>query len=346
MARRTRSAGRRRFSLSAAVVAAIVLLVAAGVVLYLRVGANGPISSAGDDVAASVAAGVDGPSGVVSDTLSRLGSMWGAAERIEALEEENRQLLYWRRAAERLAERNARYAELLRMPPDAFGENADLGGAIGARLVLDSGGPFTRTLVADAGADHGVRVGFIAVNHRGLVGRVVSVGRASARILMLDDYNSRVPVMGAHSRVRAMLVGRASNPPNLVTAPFEVEDPALEFFASGLRQGEPIITSGDGGLYPRGIRIGVAARQPNGDWRVRLAVSGAPIDFVRLLPFVEPITPEDEGVGEDEGPSFAPPRARVSDAPAPPPRPQRAPSPAQTPPPAAATPTAAEGPPQ
>jgi rod shape-determining protein MreC len=343
VARRTRSAGRRRFTLSAAVIAAIVLLAGAGVMLFLRVGAEGPVSTAGDDAAASAAEGAAGPYNAVSRTLRRVGLMWDAAERIEALEAENRELQYWRRAAERLAERNARYAELLRMAPDAFGENADLENAIGARLVLDSGGPFTRTLVADAGADRGVRVGYIAVNHRGLVGRVVSVGRTSARILMLDDYNSRVPVMGAQSRVRAMLVGRASNPPNLVAAPFSVEDPALEFFAGGLRQGEPIITSGDGGLYPRGIRVGVASRRQNGDWRVELAVSGAPIDFVRLVPFIAPVTPESEGVAPDEGPAFAPPRARVAGAAPPPrPRPQPAAQPAAPPP----APAPAQAPPQ
>ena len=82
------------------------------------------------------------------------------------------------RTAERLAERNARYEALLRMPPDAFGEGADIENSIAAQLVLDSGGPFTRTLVANAGDAHGVRVGYIALNENGLIGRVVSVDGA------------------------------------------------------------------------------------------------------------------------------------------------------------------------
>jgi len=324
VARRTRSAGRRRFSLSLAVIAALVLLVGAGVAISLRLGANGAISAAGDDAAVSAADSAGGPFQFISDAARRLGQMWSATDRIEQLESENRELQYWRQLAEQMAERNARYAELLAMPREAFGEDANLENAIGARLVLDSGGPFTRTLVADAGADEGVRVGYIAINHRGLVGRVVSVGRRSARVLMLDDYNSRVPVMGAHSRVRAMLVGRASNPPNLVTAPFEVESPALEFFAGGLRQGEPIITSGDGGLYPRGIHIGEAQQTRSGAWRVVLASSGDPIDFVRLVPFTQPETPEREGTVEDGGPAFSPPRPRISETNVPPraPRPR------------------------
>jgi rod shape-determining protein MreC len=226
--------------------------------------------------------------------FARLGAMWDASGRVRELERENRELQAWRALAERLAERNARYEALLRMPADAFGEGADIENAIAAQLVLDSGGPFTRTLVANAGADHGVGVGFIAVNENGLVGRVVSVGRRSSRVLMLDDYNSRIPVMGEASRVRAVLAGQATQAPDLLTQPFEVQSPRLDFIvgAQSLREGERVITSGDGGLYPRGLPVGVARRERDGQWRVALAASARPIDFVRLLPYVGAPRPE------------------------------------------------------
>ncbi|MBX9746128.1 MAG: rod shape-determining protein MreC, partial [Hyphomonadaceae bacterium] len=199
-----------------------------------------------------------------------------------------------------------RYEALLRMPADAFGEGADVANSIAAQLVLDSGGPFTRTLVANAGADHGVRVGYIAVNENGLIGRVVSVGARSARILMLDDYNSRIPVMGEASRVRAVLAGQATRPPDLYTHPFQMQSPRLDFIvgAQSLREGERIVTSGDGGLYPRGIPVGVARATGDGQWRVALAASQRPIDFVRILPFVGIERPETAPV-PDEGPPLA-----------------------------------------
>jgi rod shape-determining protein MreC len=277
------------------VAAAVFLLIGAGVLLAFKFGMGGPISSTGDDFAAGGAQVATGPFRAVENTFSRLLQMWRATERVQALERENRDLRVWRELAERLAERNARYEALLKMPPDAFGSGADVRNAIAAQLVMDSGGPFTRTLVANAGAELGVKVGYIAVNERGLVGRVVSVGRRSARVLLLDDYNSRIPVMGAQSRVRALMRGEAAQAPSLTTRPFEVESPRLDFFSQGLREGEPIITSGDGGLFPRGLRVGVAVRGRNGEWRVALAASQQSIDFVRLAPFARPDAPERTG---------------------------------------------------
>lgn len=352
MARR-RSVVRRAGSgrrIAPGVLLAIVLVIGGlGLIItqMTRSPAGQAAQQAGDGAAAAAGRVATGPARAGEGFLERLASMWGASERIEQLERENRELHAWRELAERLAERNARYEALLRMPGDAFGEGADISNSIAAQLVLDSGGPFTRTLVANAGADHGVRVGYIAVNENGLIGRVVSVGQRSARILMVDDYNSRIPVMGEASRVRAVLAGQATRPPDLYTAPFQMQAPRLDFIvgAQSLREGERIITSGDGGLFPRGIPVGVARRSGDG-WRVALAASQQPIDFVRILPYVGIERPEDAPVADDGPPltaassfssigreTMAPPPTAPTVMPTqPPPRREPAPRPqAQTP---------------
>jgi rod shape-determining protein MreC len=289
---------------------AVLLSIAALALIATRFG-RGPglgqgAAQSGDDAAVAAGQVATGPFRAAENLFERLGAMWNASGRIAALEAEKRELEAWRELAERLAERNRRYEALLRMPADSLGEGADIDRAIAAQLVLDSGGPFTRTLVANAGADHGVRVGYIAVNENGLVGRVVSVGRRSARVLMLDDYNSRIPVMGEASRVRAVMAGQANQAPELLTGPFEVQSPRLDFIvgAQSLREGERIVTSGDGGLYPRGLPVGEARRGGDGQWRVALAVSRRPVDFVRLIPFVGAPRPEDEPVA-DAGPPLS-----------------------------------------
>ena len=300
---RRAGAGRR---IPPGVALGVVLIVGATVLVGIRAGLSSnteAVMQTADDGAAVAGRVATGPAHASDDFFSRITGMWNATTRVQQLQRENRDLQQWRELAQRLAERNARYEALLRMPADSFGEGADIEHSIAAQLVLDSGGPFTRTLVANAGSDHGVRVGYIAVNENGLIGRVVSVGRRSARVLMVDDYNSRIPVMGEASRVRAVLAGQANSPPDLYTHPFEMQSPRLDFIvgAQALREGERIITSGDGGLFPRGIPVGEAHRSGDGVWHVALAASQRPIDFVRIVPFVGVDLPETTAT-PDQGP--------------------------------------------
>ncbi len=311
---RRAGAGRR---LPPGIILAVVLSIGALVLVGVQAGrapgaGEGPMQ-VGDDGAAAAGRTATGPARAGEDIFQRLGAMWNATARIEALEAEKREMETWRDLAERLAERNARYEALLRMPEDAFGEGADIEHSIAAQLVLDSGGPFTRTLVANAGADHGVHVGYIVLNENGLIGRVVSVGRRSARVLMLDDYNSRIPVLGEASRVRAVLAGQATRRPELLTQPYQVQAPRLDFIvgAQNLRDGERVITTGDGGLFPRGIPVGVARRERDGQWRVALSAAQRPIDFVRLIPFAGIETPEQAPAAAETPPLAATSSASV-----------------------------------
>jgi rod shape-determining protein MreC len=320
------------------------------------------VMQSGDDGAAAAGRVATGPARASEGFFDRLFGGWNAASRIDELERENRELQAWRDLAERLAERNRRYEALLRMPADSFGEGADIENSIAAQLVLDSGGPFMRTLVANAGALHNVKVGYFAVNENGLVGRVVSVGQHSSRVLMLDDYNSRIPVMGEASRVRAVLAGQATRRPELSLYPYQLQAPRMDFIvgAQSLREGERVITSGDGGLYPRGLPVGVARRERDGTWRVALAAAQQPIDFVRIIPFI-PVEPPEGTATPDATPpmgstssvavigreTMAPPPSLPSATPAPRRRQTAendgAAAPAQTPPPQ--TPPQQEAPP-
>jgi rod shape-determining protein MreC len=281
--------------------------VAAGFLMW-RDGATGT-RGAVDDVMVESARVGEGPFAAIGQFFDRVGDSWNAAAKVEALEKENQQLRQWREQALMLSERMDRYEALLKMPKEAFGAGIDSAGIVSARLVLDVASPFKRTLLANAGADHGVKEGYIVVNENGLVGRVVTVGQRSSRVLLLDDYNARVPVMGIQSRMRAMLSGDASDTPSLETGRVDVAPARLDHRVVGvdnpLRVGERIVTSGDGGLYPRGLLVGFAMHDGEGAWRVDLAISKSAIDFVRIIPFA-PLAPPETALIDDEGPRMAP----------------------------------------
>ena len=58
-----------------------------------------------------------------------------------------------------------------------------------ARVVADAGGVYARAVLLSVGPHHPVAKGQIALDDRGLVGRVTEVGARSARVLLITDIN-------------------------------------------------------------------------------------------------------------------------------------------------------------
>lgn len=236
-----------------------------------------------------------------------------AEARIAELEAEVRDLHRWKELAETMALRMARYEEMLNLVGETQGQS------VVARVVAEERGPFSASRIVNAGASSGVRVGFSAVNENGLVGRVVRVGEYTSRILMVSDFNSRVPVMGVQSGDRALMVGDNARGARLLEP--ETPDDIIE--------GEIWVASGDDGQVPLGVRVGRARRDGDGGWRIDLAMHDSPVDFVRLVPPPDFASPE---VAPPLGEGLPSPNTSTSlqtAAPAPAAQPAAAPAPAQ-----------------
>jgi rod shape-determining protein MreC len=205
-------------------------------------------------------------SGLTAWSLS-LGRSKEDAARIAELEAQVRDLQRWKDLAETMTLRMERYEKML----DIVGETQGL--SVTARVVAEERGPFAATRIANAGAANGVRVGYAAMNENGLVGRVVRVGEYTSRILLVTDFNSRIPVMGVQSGDRALMVGDSGRGARLL----EPETPDL------IIEGEVWVTSGDDGQMPLGVRVG-RARKDGDEWRIDLAMNEGSVDFVRLAP--------------------------------------------------------------
>jgi rod shape-determining protein MreC len=193
------------------------------------------------------------------------------------LREQNERLLEWQGVARQLALENAALRQLLNANVEDEHPTA-----VTARVVADAGGPFVQTVIVNAGADQGVAKGMAAVNERGLVGRVIEVGRRSARILLLTDFNSRVPVMVEPSRDQAILAGDNSREPGLTFLPL---NPRLSV-------GDRVVTSGRGGVLPPGLAIGVVSRVDEHKVAVRPLVDWDRLAYLRLLEYARVLPPE------------------------------------------------------
>ena len=192
-----------------------------------------------------------------------------AASENHKLHQEVAELKQWRDLAIALQDTNRRYQAVLGLktdPPIPM---------VTGRVVLDSRGPFANTRLADVGIERGVKVGNPVMSDRGLVGRVVGVANGASRVLLLTDVASRTPVLVARTDARAILLGDGGSNPRL--GYLRGQDPVHE--------GDRILTSGDGGVFPRGLPVGAAAKGLDGQWRVRLDADLTAIDFIRVLEF-------------------------------------------------------------
>lgn len=142
-----------------------------------------------------------------------------------------------------------------------------------ARVVADLNSPFVRTLLANVGKNVGVRPGQAVIGAQGLIGRVLSVGSRSSRILLLNDFNSHVPVMVAEGDTRAILSGRNTQYPLLAFLPRK----------TSLLDGDMLITSGDGGSVPAGLPVGRVHLDDGAPARVELHEDLAYVDYVRII---------------------------------------------------------------
>ncbi len=142
-----------------------------------------------------------------------------------------------------------------------------------AELVGVDVSSWFRSVLIDRGRSHGVRAGMPVISENGLVGLATTTSRGAARIMLLQDRQSAVDGVVQRSRARGIVRGGGA------------DALAFEFVARGgdVQVGDVIITSGLGGVYPKGLRIGeVSEVSEPGAKLLQTATVEPSVDFGRL----------------------------------------------------------------
>lgn len=194
---------------------------------------------------------------------------WALREENEKLRAENARLRHWYDVAMALDTENAELKADLHWVPDpalSF---------VTARVVADAGGVYARSVLLAIGPNNPVKRGQIALDGAGLVGRVTEIGTRSARVLLITDMNSRVPVMLEQSRARAILAGQNTPYPRLLYLP------------DGTRpgEGERVVTSADAEALPAGLPVGTVHYGASGALEVDPAANLERLDIVRVFDY-------------------------------------------------------------
>ena len=122
-----------------------------------------------------------------------------------------------------------------------------------AKVLIDKESPFLRSIIINKGTKHNITKGMTVLNDNYLVGKVVEVNFLTARVLLLSDLNSKIPVTIEPGSVQAILSGTGKN------------SGIIQYSKENLpiNAGSIVFTSGAGGLFKEGIPVGKIAEINN-----------------------------------------------------------------------------------
>lgn len=187
-------------------------------------------------------------------------------------------------------EKYRRVENLLSINPDAINSLQV------ATVVAWDSTNLAQTLVIDKGTNHKITNGLPVITHNGLVGRTVVTTANSSRVLIMTDARSGVDALIQGSRVRCMVVGQNRKKTQVRYLPLDAD----------VKEGDVLISSGLGGVYPKGLRLGTISLLEKGSDRLFYEAEMTPsADFSRieevLIVLREPEPePEPETISEEK----------------------------------------------
>ena len=173
-----------------------------------------------------------------------------------------------------LKEENERFREMLN-----FAEERDNYNYIGCDIISYSGGSFNDGYVVNKGTNDNVAKGMVVITNKGLVGQVTSVGTNWSIVQTLTNENIAVSVMVESTRdATGYITGYKEDSQNRNLA--KVYDLPMD---SEVKEGDVILTSGVGMVYPKEIRIGEVIKVEEDKVKVMKSAIVKPyVDFNKL----------------------------------------------------------------
>ena len=154
-----------------------------------------------------------------------------------------------------------------------------------AHILGQDASPFGQTLLVDLGTSHGVRHGMPVVNPSGVVGRISRAGHAASRVLLLTDSRSAVDVIVQRTRAQGIF---SMTPGGKGEVRYLATD-------SDVREGDLLIASGLGGVFPKGLPVAWVTRVgPKGERLFRHVEARPAVNFNSLEEVLIMMTPAQE----------------------------------------------------
>lgn len=199
------------------------------------------------------------------------------------LKTENAEVLMLKAKLQALKAENRQLGELLNYTPPADAE------FVTAKVIAVEGDGFSHSLIVYIKDAQNVKAGQAVLGDKGVVGRVENVGKYYARVILLTDINSKIPVIVGKERTRGLLSGDNTSVPKLIYTALNAE----------IKPGDEIVTSGVSGFFPSDLPIGKVGMHRKGQIEVEVLSNIETLEYVKIVDYglpgliVEQIAKED-----------------------------------------------------
>jgi rod shape-determining protein MreC len=147
-----------------------------------------------------------------------------------------------------------------------------------AKVLSDKGSPFLRSIIINKGSKHKINLGMVVMDGAYLVGKIVEVNYLSSRVLLLSDFNSKIPVIVEPNTIFSILSGTGKNY-GIIQYSKKYED---------IKNESIIYTSGAGTLFKAGIPIGrMNINNLSDEKKVEFFSDFSQLRFVKVVSFIK-----------------------------------------------------------
>ena len=145
--------------------------------------------------------------------------------------------------------------------------------SLAAAVIGEDASPWFKTVMINRGEVDGLREGMPVVAADGIIGQLVKVVARSSRVLIITDHASGVAGIIQRSRARGVVKGKGDGACSL----------EFSMASEDVKVGDAVITSGIGGIFPKGLKIGEVSMVKKGEYGIFQTIEVRPsVNLARL----------------------------------------------------------------
>ena len=144
---------------------------------------------------------------------------------------------------------------------------------VSARVIGREQAALSKTILINKGTAHGLKIGMPVIATPGLIGRLIDVSWHVSKVLLLIDENNNIGAILQRTRTQGIVSGAGARG-CILKYIYKNQD---------VKEGDSVISSGMGGIFPKGLLIGKVSHVQKQDARLFLKINVAPfVDFAKL----------------------------------------------------------------